>query len=368
MKAWTLEEIGRIEYKEVEKPQIKEGEALLKVRAAGICGSDIPRIYRDGAHKMPLIPGHEFSGEVVEIGDNVENKWHGKRVGVFPLIPCHNCFPCQKGQYEMCRSYSYLGSRQDGGFAQCVAVPVSNLIELPENVSFEQAAMLEPMAVAVHAMRRTNVAEDMTVVVAGAGTIGQLLVMFLLERGVKQVLVLGNKDYQKEQMFANGLPKDFFCDIRKTDTKSWLLEKTNGNGPDVFFECVGKTENISLAIDVTMPGGQICMVGNPYSDVELKKDVYWKVLRNQLRITGTWNSSFEFGVNNKEMSSHKDISKKVKNEESDWEYVLRLLKENRIAPERLISHKLPFEQLDKGLELMRDKTEDFLKVMIVNEI
>lgn len=367
MKAWVLKGIGDIHWKDIKKPQIADTEVLLKVRAAGVCGSDIPRIYRDGAHKMPLIPGHEFSGEVVETGEKVERKWHGKRVGVFPLIPCHNCLPCQKGQYEMCRSYSYLGSRRDGGFAQYVAVPASNLIELPENVSFEQAAMLEPMAVAVHAMRRTEVTKDTTVVVAGAGTIGQLLVMFLLERGVKQVLVLGNKNHQKEQMFENGLPKDCFCDIGEMDAKTWLLEKTNGNGPDVFLECVGKTENISLAIDVTMPGGQICMVGNPYSDVELKKDVYWKVLRNQLRITGTWNSSFEFSADNKAMSSNEAMSERVEIEESDWEYVLRLLKENRIAPERFISHKLPFEQLDKGLELMRDKTEGFLKVMVINE-
>ena len=170
MKAWVLEDIGNIKYKEVLKPQISENEVLVQVKAAGICGSDIPRIYQTGAHQMPLIPGHEFSGQVVQTGENADVKWQNKRVGIFPLIPCHNCVACQKGQYELCRNYSYLGSRRDGGFAEYVAVPECNLIELPENVSYEEAAMLEPMSVACHALRRVKVSPDDTVAVCGLGT------------------------------------------------------------------------------------------------------------------------------------------------------------------------------------------------------
>ena len=156
MKAWVLEDIGKIQYKEVSKPLPGEHEVLVEVKAAGICGSDIPRIYQTGAHRMPLIPGHEFAGRVVQTGENTDAKWQNKRVGIFPLIPCHNCVACQKGQYELCRNYSYLGSRRDGGFAEYVAVPECNLIELPENVSYEEAAMLEPMSVACHAPRRVT--------------------------------------------------------------------------------------------------------------------------------------------------------------------------------------------------------------------
>ena len=156
MKAWVLEDIGKIQYKKVSKPRIGEHEVLVEVKAAGICGSDIPRIYQTGAHRMPLIPGHEFAGRVVQTGENTDAKWQNKRVGIFPLIPCRSCIACRKGQYELCRNYSYLGSRQDGGFAEYVAVPESNLIELPETVSYEEAAMLEPMAVACHALRRVG--------------------------------------------------------------------------------------------------------------------------------------------------------------------------------------------------------------------
>ncbi len=163
MKAWVLHNIGNITLDAVTIPRPAAGEVLLKVRAAGICGSDIPRIYDTGAHSMPLIPGHEFAGEVAGVGAGVSDSWIGKRTGVFPLIPCRRCRPCSERRYEMCRGYSYLGSRRDGGFAEYVVVPEWNLIELAANVSYEEAAMSEPMAVAVHAIRRVQPKANETV-------------------------------------------------------------------------------------------------------------------------------------------------------------------------------------------------------------
>ena len=351
MKAWVLHDVNDIQYEEVEMPQIRENEVLVSVKAAGICGSDIPRIYRDGAHKMPLIPGHEFSGQVVEVGDPVNKAWLQKRVGVFPLIPCNSCIACKKGQYEMCLQYSYLGSRRDGGFAEYVMVPASNLIELPESVTYEQAAMLEPVAVAVHAMRRVTLAPTDTIAVCGLGTIGQFLVMLLLERGMENIFVIGNKEYQREKIIAQGLSEKRFYDSRWGDVKGWIDSHTNGTGVDVLFECVGKNETVSQAIDLMAPGGQICLVGNPYTDMTLDKRVYWKILRSQLRVTGTWNSSF----------FHNAGEERYKG--TDWEYVLRLLKLNRIAIDRVSSHRFPLPHLDKGFHIMRDKSENYLKIM-----
>lgn len=353
MKAWVLHDIGNIQYEDVGKPQINEEEVLVSVRAVGICGSDIPRIYRDGAHNMPLIPGHEFAGEVVEVGRRVDRKWLQKKVGIFPLIPCHTCIACRKGRYEMCRQYSYLGSRRDGSFAEYVAVPEKNLVELPEGVKFEQAAMLEPMSVAVHAMRRFSVSESDTVAVCGLGTIGMLLVMFLLERGIQNVLAIGNKDYQREKVLALGLPESQFCDSRQEIVESWLKAHTDGAGVDVFFECVGRNETVSQAINLTAPGGSVCLVGNPYTDMILDKQTYWKILRNQLEVTGTWNSSFLSDSDEEAWRS------------TDWYYVLRLLEQKKIAPESFISHRLNLENLEEGLHIMRDKSEDYLKVMVV---
>ena len=164
MRAYVLHGIDDLRLEETALSEIKEREVLVKVMAAGICGSDIPRIYKTGTYSYPLIPGHEFSGTVIETGLKADKKWMGKRVGIFPLIPCGECEPCRKKQYEMCRHYSYLGSRTNGGFAEYVAVPGENLIELPEEVSYEVAAMLEPMAVAVHAMRKSGVMKENTVV------------------------------------------------------------------------------------------------------------------------------------------------------------------------------------------------------------
>lgn len=147
MKAWVLHEIGDIRWEEVEQPVPGEQEVLLRVRAAGICGSDVPRIYTNGTYSYPLIPGHEFAGEVMACGEGVSEEWLGQRTGIFPLIPCRECGPCRQGYYELCRHYSYLGSRRAGGFAEYVAVPVWNLLKLPEQVAFEEAAMLDRKSV-----------------------------------------------------------------------------------------------------------------------------------------------------------------------------------------------------------------------------
>lgn len=385
MKAWILHEVNKLYFEELEKPIPGRGEVLVAVKAAGICGSDIPRIYQTGAHIHPLVPGHEFSGVVETIGRDADASWQGKRVGIFPLIPCKNCPPCKRKQYEMCRHYDYLGSRRDGGFAEYAAVPAECLVELPDNVSFAEAAMLEPMAVAVHAMRRAfPEMQDAapasmqgtqnttgTVVVCGLGTIGLLLLMLLLERRTgeanhperrnpsddgmgtaeekgwanEDILVIGNKDFQKRMILEIGLPEDAYCDSRIQDAGRWIMERTGNRGADVFFECVGKNETLQLAVDNAAPGGRICLVGNPYADMLLEKSIYWKILRNQLTLTGTWNSSF------------------IREPGDDWAYVLELLSRKKIMPEKLITHRFPLADLEKGFHIMRDKSEDYVKIM-----
>lgn len=349
MKAYLLREIGDFHLEIVPDPVPSEDEVIIEVKAAGICGSDIPRIFKSGAHTYPLIPGHEFSGVVTEVGRKVASIWKGKRVGIFPLIPCRTCEACQKSQYEMCRNYSYLGSRRDGGFAGYTAVPVDNLIELPDQVSFDEAAMLEPMAVAVHAMRRIRPRQQETIVVCGLGTIGLLLLMFLREAGMKHILAIGNKDSQKEIVIGMGISVEDYCDCREKEAADWIMEKTAGKGADVFFECVGKNDTFELAVNNAAIAGKVMLVGNPYSDMKLEKSVYWKILRNQLTVSGTWNSSF------------------THNGQDDWHYVMERLKKNSINPKELISHRFSFNELESGFSIMRDKTEDYVKIMGIME-
>ncbi len=347
MKAWVLHGINDFRFETVREPAPGEGEVLVAVKASAICGSDIPRIYKTGTYSYPLIPGHEFSGVVVRTGALVSSRWLNKRVGIFPLIPCYRCSLCRRKQYEMCTHYGYLGSRQNGGFAEYAVVPADNLIELPAGISMEAAAMMEPMAVAVHAMRRMRLQKEDKVAVCGLGTIGILLTMFLMEAGIKNVLVIGNKEYQKKTVLEAGVQEGNYCPGRGQDVEKWMIEHTDGHGADVFFECVGKNETLLQAIGATAPAGRICLVGNPLSDMTLEKDVYWKLLRRQLTVTGTWNSSFTHETGD------------------DWHYVLERLARKKIVPEQLITHKLPLGNLVSGLEIMRDKKEDYIKIMTI---
>lgn len=374
MKAFVLHGVGDFRYEEVPLPELTAHTALVKVQAAGICGSDIPRVYVNGTYHFPTIPGHEFSGEVVAVREDAEEdekKWMGKKTGIFPLIPCGTCDPCRKKWYEMCQRYSYLGSREDGGFAEYVKVPLWNLIELPEKVTYEQAAMLEPMAVAVHAIRKamerrlgpdflsdcqeeadSDKYDGISVAVCGLGTIGMLIVMFLQAMGFSRIIGIGNKDFQKKIFLEVTNGQGIYVDSRNGQKPSDALDRIaleRGNlkrsGVDVYFECVGKQENIQNAIDCAAPGGSVQLVGNPASDISLPRDVYWKILRRQLIVTGTWNSSY----------THEKTD--------DWNYVLRMLAAGRINPEKLITHQFSLEKLASGFEIMRDKTEPYIKVM-----
>lgn len=355
MKAWVLHGIGDLRYEDADMPLLRPDEVLVEIEACGICGSDIPRIYQTGTYHFPTIPGHEFSGMVKGIGSRVDSCCLGKRVGVFPLIPCMECEQCQRQQYEMCRHYSYLGSRTDGGFAEYVAVPQWNLMELPGNISFEQAAMLEPMAVAVHAMRSAfdgykELTEQTRIAVCGFGTIGVLLAMFLLEAGCRNLLVVGNKDFQREVAAELGIPAENILDSRGKDTALWLMERTGGHGPDIFFDCVGRQEVLTAGMNATATGGVIQLVGNPASDMLLDKNAYWNILRRQLTLRGSWNSSY------------------TQSDDDDWHYCLKRLSGERIHPERFITHRLRLSELWQGIHIMRDKTEEYGKVMIVKAI
>jgi L-iditol 2-dehydrogenase len=136
-----------------------------------------------------------------------------------------------------------------------------------------------------------------------------------------------------------------FCDSRTTDVAGWVRERTAGRMADVVFECVGKNETVSQAIDLAAPGGRVMLVGNPTSDMLLEKQIYWKILRNQLTVRGTWNSSYD------------------RSPEDDWHYVLKRLESGRIHPAELISHCFSLAELTQGFGIMRDKSEDYVKIM-----
>lgn len=356
MKAYVLEGINQLTYKEIDKPVLAAGYVLVEVKAAGICGSDIPRVFTTGTYHFPTIPGHEFSGVVVGACDSAGEAWLGKRVGIFPLIPCQECACCNEKQYEMCSNYNYLGSRCDGGFAEYVAVPVWNLIELSETVSFAEAAMLEPASVALHAVRRLNLEGVSSVALFGLGTIGIIIAQWLHIHGVKAVIATGHSEKHGDVMKEVASLDYVYVDAAKRDVSEetadmckQIMDLTNGRGVDAVIDCVATSDSLKDALDCVKPGGQIVVVGNPKGDVFIEKNTYWKILRKQVRLTGTWNSSF------------------THDESDDWHTVIDVCASGKLHLKELITHQLPFDELHQGLDVMRNKSEYRNKVMICRE-
>ncbi len=357
MKAYVLNGIGQLDYMEVKKPELKSGWVLVEVGAAGICESDIPRIFKTGTYHFPTIPGHEFAGKVVEVFDKEAEYWLGKRVGVFPLIPCKECFVCKDEKYEMCRNYDYMGSRRDGGFAEYVAVPVWNLIELPDAMPMDAAAMLEPASVARHAVKRLEITPEDTVALFGLGTIGIIITQWLHILGVKKVYAIGHHPEHGEAMKQTASTEyEYFNDVKKAadegkhkmqqSAEAWLMERTGGKGVTIAIDCVGSSSVLTTCLNCVRPGGQVLTVGNPRGDVALEKAVYWKILRNQIRLTGTWNSSFTHDA------------------EDDWNQVMKAVCDGTLKLSELITHRLAFDELEKGLLIARDRLEYRNKIMI----
>lgn len=348
MKAYVLENIGQLTYKDVPIPQLRENEVLVEVMNAGICGSDIPRIFQTGTYHFPTIPGHEFAGIIRRAGAPDQEDLVGRRVGVFPLIPCMECEQCRKRAYEMCQSYNYLGSRTDGGFAEYVAVPVWNLIGLPDQVSFEDAAMLEPACVALHAIRQADMAHVTSAAVYGCGTIGTLVLQWLAAMGVRDLYAIGTRKEQQELL--SKVANCTFCNCREEEAVEFIGRHTDGTGVDIVFECVGVKESINNAIMIARAGGQIVLVGNPAGDIELDKQIYWKILRRQLTVYGTWNSSF------------------TREEDDDWHTTVRAIQDGIIRPSAQITHRVSFDMLPEGLAVMRDKGIFTNKVMAEKDV
>lgn len=301
MRAWVLHENNNIQMNEVLIPVPKDGEILVKIKAAGICTSDIPRVFENGAHHYPIILGHEFSGITKD----------GQRVGVFPLLPCHKCESCLLGHYETCSNYSYIGSRQDGAYAEYITVPAWNLIRFPDNMTYEQAALLEPAAVALHAVRKFDMSKASNVAVIGNGAIGQLIAKWLTIFGVENVSLLGRNDTP-------------------------ILSKM-----DACFEVAGTTDAFSRCVSLAKPNSQIVLVGNPNVHFNINQKLYWQIMRKQITIGGIWNSSFP----------------------SDWNLVLKYA--DKLQIDSFISHKFKFNELDKALAFLHGKKEKHSKVVVI---
>ena len=335
MKAYVLHAVNDLRYDEIEIPKCPKGWAIVKVMASGVCSSDIARVFTKGTYNFPTIPGHEFAGEVYSVGDQQDALLLGKKVGVFPLIPCRDCAQCSKKHYEMCVNYDYVGSRRDGGYAEFVAVPVWNLIELPENISFVSAAMLEPLAVALHAIKIGEIKKGGNVAIIGTGMIGISAGQWAYKYGASKVTVIGRDETKRELVEKCGL-EYLVC-----TSPTHMVEY------DFVLEAVGTPSAVELAVSGATPGGTVLLMGNPSGDITFLQSLYWRILRKQLVLKGSWNSSYNGTYS------------------SDWTEVLAAIANNEINVEPLVTHVFSQEELPQALNLMLEHKTPYCKVMTI---
>lgn len=343
MRANVLHAIGDLRYEAVHEPLVRSGNVLVKVESCGICGSDVDRVYKTGTYSFPRIIGHEFAGTVVDVCNPKDHNYLGARVSVFPLIPCKTCECCVNGLFELCGSYDYLGSRSDGGFAEFVSVPSWNLHRLPDAITFEEAAMYEPAAVAAHALRQIGKNPRKSILIIGPGTIGMIASQIAVSMGYETVILAGRSAEKLD--FAASHFHVLTHNINAPDMRERLDEITGRKGVDVVIEGTGAGSCLALAIEYVKRSGILVAMGNPHGDISLSRDVYWKILRKQLRVVGTWNSSF----------GHKN---------DDWKYIEGLILSGQLNLESLITHRFAMKDLRQGLEMMKSPNRYVNKVMI----
>lgn len=336
MKALVLEGVGRLVYKEVPTPHAGPGEVLLKVKACGICSSDFDRCLKTGTYHFPTIPGHEFSGQIMAVGDGVDGALVGRRVVVFPLLPDHTCNQCRIEAYARCQNYSYHGSRCDGAFAEYVVTPVWNVQTFADTLNYRVAALCEPAAVAYHAVRAANVCPGMRVCVVGTGTIGILAGLWAREYGAEVSYVCRNErkaEYLKTFGFS-----------------SFLTEASAGDGGfESILECVGTDVAIDSAVNAACAAGTVVLVGNPDGDKRLSRKTYWRILRNELVLKGVWNSSY---------AAH----------DNEWRKVLSAFEGRQEVFLPLITHTFSLASGLAAFDALREKGSFAIKGMYVDEL
>ncbi len=295
MKALVLKEYRCFAVEDFPIPQLQPDEALVRVRACGICGSDVHGMDGSSGRRIPpIIMGHEAAGEIAELGSAVTSWKVGEHVTFDSTVSCGDCWYCRRGQVNLCENRQVLGVsckeyRRHGAFAEYVAVPIRILYRLPDNLTFDQAAMVESVSVAVHAVDRTPLSLNSSVAVVGAGMIGTLVVQALRVAGCGQIIAL---DLDQERMrLASQLGATKAIKADDPDLLQKIYAVTDGRGVDAAFEVVGLEETLKTAINCVRKGGSVTLIGNlrPHVDLPLQA-----VVTRELRLIGTCASAGEY--------------------------------------------------------------------------
>jgi L-iditol 2-dehydrogenase len=333
----TMTSPGKIEFTEVPKPAIGDHDVLLRIRRIGICGSDI-HVYH-GKHpytSYPVVQGHEFCGEVAEVGASVQSFRPGDLATAPPQIVCGECAPCREGRYHICEHLKVMGFQAPGVAQEFFALLESNLLKLPAGFTLESGALVEPVAVAIHAVGRAGSVAGRQVLVLGAGPIGNLVAQVARWRQARQVLISDISDPRLEIARQCGIA----CTVnsRTASLESCVAEVFGPNRADVAFECVGAAETANQAIHHVRKGGTIVVVGvfgdRPEIDLGLVQD-------RELEMRGT-----------------------LMYQRQDYVDAIRCLAEGGITVGPLLTRNFSFRQYPEAYAFIEENREKVMKVMV----
>lgn len=288
MKAGVVYAPKDIRYEDIKKPVPQAGQVLIKVKYTGICGSDVPRVNGTACHFYPNVLGHEFSGTVEQVGEGVTTLQAGDRVAGVPLVPCMKCADCQRGDYSLCKHYSFIGSREFGSFAEYVVVPERNAVKFEDAVSFEQGAFFEPATVALHGLQRTPFRGGGSVAILGGGTIGMFVMQWAKIFGAKDAVVF---DIAPERLeLGKRLGATAGINTLEPDYMEKAKALASGRGFDYVFETAGNTITMKMAFALAANKASVCFVGTPTRELSFSVEEWENMNRKEFTLTGSWMS------------------------------------------------------------------------------
>ncbi len=330
MRSVVLVENGRFTVGQRPDTRPASDECLIRIHAAGICSSDVPRAFGRGAYSYPLVMGHELAGTVEACGSDVAAFRTGDRVTVFPLLPCFQCDACAREAYAQCRSYSYYGSRRDGGFAERLCVKAWNLLKVPDSVSLDDAALTEPTAVIVHALGRLGLLVGLPageLCILGSGFLGLIAVQALrtLNPALK-VTVVDRNGWKLARAAEQGA-----ATVELKTEADWNDFSISHNARfPLVLEAAGAPETFAHTLKLAAPSGRVAWMGNISGDLHLPQKDVSAVLRKELTIVGCWNSEY-----------HGDKA-------SDWTRTLDLMA-NGLKPSTLVNLEVDLDGLPDAI-------------------
>ena len=335
MKVAIFEGKEQIVIKDGAKPEIKTDEVLIQVKKVGICGSDVGSYESGGPYLPGKIIGHEFSGELVEIGENVKKLKEGMKVTVNPQIPCHECYYCLHDQENMCKLQNYsLGTTEDGAMREFINVKAERVHVLPDNVTYEEGATVEPLSVAVYAVEQSGFQLGQNAAIIGAGPIGLMIIQVLRSAGANKIYVIEPVESKQKIAMEVGADKVFL-------PKAWnkIVRLTDRLGPDHVYECVGLSSTFTTSLQLIKKGGNVTLIGMHAKILEINNILL--MTTNNISVRGV------YGYNH-------DIFKTA----------INLYAQKKIIVDPLITNRIRLEQVPEMFKVLGNPPHEELKVIV----